>query len=153
MTKHILWFQGCAECPVGWNVARGDFTSCLSGFLCCSWDWWASWSICKWRQGGLHWADPLSHYTVTSRSLLAWVDEKIQEYETIKVVSSAQFSIKFSILANDVLQCPPDLSKCNNYTHIQFLLQWHCYISYCSWKCAYPNLGVLVLSCWLTFLQ
>ncbi|PBK62502.1 hypothetical protein ARMSODRAFT_980570 [Armillaria solidipes] len=38
---------------------------------------------------------------MSSGSLLAGVDEKIREYETIKAVSSAQFGIKFSILAND----------------------------------------------------
>ncbi|KAK0429857.1 hypothetical protein EV421DRAFT_1744926 [Armillaria borealis] len=39
---------------------------------------------------------------MSSESLLAAVNEKIWEYETIKAVSSAQFGIKFSILANDI---------------------------------------------------
>ncbi len=55
-------------------------------------------------------------------SLVAVVGKKIREYKTTKAVDSAHFGIKFSILANDTLQCPPDLSKSNVHKSLAFVV-------------------------------
>ncbi len=55
-------------------------------------------------------------------SLLAIVDKKIREYETTKAVDSAHFGIKFSIVANDVLQCSQICPRAI-FKHLQFLIQ------------------------------